>query len=263
MATYGDKRIALKFPVRACSTTNITLSGAQTIDGVSVVADDDVLVGGQTAPAENGIYTASATAWARRDDCDTDDKCASGIMVMIKEGTANADDLYMLTTDAAITVGTTSLTFAKTGLDAGGAQAAIEALTTLQFDAAASITTASGDLTLNPTGDISLGNNDVGGVGDISAGGGDTFTILCETGQDAHLAASTGNKVSFNQTGVAFYGSATVAQPSSTGETTGWTSGGGANAVMDASTFTGNSGSTAYTIGDIVKHLKALGLIAA
>ena len=263
MATYGDKRIALKFPVRACSTTNITLSGAQTIDGVSVVAGDDVLVGGQSAPAANGIYTASATAWARRDDCDTDDKCASGIIVMIREGTANADDLYMLTTDGAITVGSTSLTFAKTGLDASGAQAAIEALTALQFDAAASITTASGNLTLNPTGDLVLADNDVSEVASIAAGGDATFTILCQTGQGAELTASTGTKVSWNQTGVSFYGETAVAQPSSVGEAAGYTAGAGSNMARDTSTFTGNSGSTAYTIGDIVKHLKALGLIAA
>ena len=181
MATYGDKRIALKAPVRACSTSNITLSGAQTIDGVSVLAGEDVLVAGQTNPRENGIYTAAASAWSRRDDADNDEKLVSGIMVMVKEGTANADDLYMCTTDGAITVGSTSLTFAKTGLDASGVQAAIEAVTALQFDAASSIATAAGNLTLNPTGDIALADNDVTEVASIAAGGGGTFTLTCET----------------------------------------------------------------------------------
>ena len=263
MATYGDKRIAIKAPVRACSTTNITLSGAQTIDGVSVVAGDDVLVAGQSTGAENGIYTASGSAWARRDDADNSEKMASGILVMVKEGTANADDMYTLTTDSAITVGTTALSFAKIGLDAAGAELAIEALSTLEFDAATSITTASGDLTLNPAGNISLSNNDVGNVGNISAGGGDTFTLLCETGQGANLTASTGVKFSWNQTGVSFFGETVIAKPSTTGETAGYTLGGGSDGVMKTSTFTGNSGSTAYTIGDIVKHLKALGLLTA
>ena len=48
---------------------------------------------------------------------------------------------------------------------------------------------------------------------------------------------------------------------SSTGETTGFVAGGG-TAVKDDSTFTGNVGSTAYRISDIVKALKNLGFLA-
>lgn len=59
---------------------------------------------------------------------------------------------------------------------------------------------------------------------------------------------------------VAFFDGTPAAQPSSTGETTGFTAGSG-TAAKDDSTFTGNVGSTAYTVGDIVKHLKNLGLI--
>ena len=59
-----------------------------------------------------------------------------------------------------------------------------------------------------------------------------------------------------------FFGATPVAQPSTTGTTTGFTSGSG-TAVLDDSTFTGDTGSTAYTIGDVVKALKDLGLLAA
>ncbi len=58
-----------------------------------------------------------------------------------------------------------------------------------------------------------------------------------------------------------FFGATPVAQPSGTGETTGFTANAG-TAVNDASTFTGNVGSTAYRINDIVKALKNLGLLA-
>ena len=49
--------------------------------------------------------------------------------------------------------------------------------------------------------------------------------------------------------------------PSSTGETIGFVAGSGTAVNVDSS-FTGNVGSTAYRLSDIVKHLKNLGLIA-
>jgi len=54
--------LSVKAPVIVATTANITLSGLQSIDGVTVAASDRVLVKNQTAPAENGIYVASASA---------------------------------------------------------------------------------------------------------------------------------------------------------------------------------------------------------
>jgi hypothetical protein len=59
-----------------------------------------------------------------------------------------------------------------------------------------------------------------------------------------------------------FFGATPVVQPATTGTTTGFTAGSG-TAVLDDSTFTGDTGTAAYTIGDIVKALKDLGLLAA
>lgn len=61
---------------------------------------------------------------------------------------------------------------------------------------------------------------------------------------------------------VAFYGSTPVVQYSTTGTTTGFTAGSG-TASKDDSTYTGDTGTTAYTVGDIVKALKTCGLIAS
>lgn len=55
---------------------------------------------------------------------------------------------------------------------------------------------------------------------------------------------------------------ATVGQYSTTGTSTGFTAGAGTT-VTHLSTFTGNTGATAYTIGDIVRLLKLYGLAAA
>lgn len=58
-----------------------------------------------------------------------------------------------------------------------------------------------------------------------------------------------------------FFGASAVIQQAGTGEATGFTAGAG-TPVNDDSTFTGNVGSTAYRINDIVKALKNLGLLA-
>ena len=98
--------------VRVATTgSNITLSGAQTIDGVSVIAGDEVLVKDQTAPEENGIWTCAAGAWTRRADADTTATLKSGTTVYVREGTANAERMFVLTTPGSITVGTTGQTW--------------------------------------------------------------------------------------------------------------------------------------------------------
>ena len=71
-----------------------------------------------------------------------------------------------------------------------------------------------------------------------------------------NINVSTGHGFQVNGTQVV------GAQESGTGETAGFTAGAG-TAVNDDSTFTGNVGSTAYRISDIVKALKNHGLIAS
>lgn len=61
---------------------------------------------------------------------------------------------------------------------------------------------------------------------------------------------------------IGLFGVTPVQQPAGTGENTGYSAVGGTN-VDHQDTFTGNTGSSAYTINDIVKALKNLGVLAA
>jgi hypothetical protein len=103
----------VKASVRAATTANITLSGEQTIDGVSVAAGDRVLVKNQSTGSENGIYVCAAGSWSRATDADSDAEVTPGLFTFVEEGTANADSGWVLTTNGAITVGTTSLAFVQ------------------------------------------------------------------------------------------------------------------------------------------------------
>ena len=104
----------VKDSVRAATTANITLSGTQTVDGVSLVAGDRVLVKNQSTASENGIYVVvSGGSWTRATDFNTSAKVTSGAFTFVEEGTANADSGWVLTTDGAITLDTTALAFTQ------------------------------------------------------------------------------------------------------------------------------------------------------
>lgn len=104
-----------KQSVRVATTANITLSGLQTIDGVTLAANDSVLVKDQTTGSQNGIYLAQSGAWTRRTDADVSAEVTAGLSVMVTEGTLYADTQWRLTTNDTITIGTTALTFAQIG----------------------------------------------------------------------------------------------------------------------------------------------------
>lgn len=114
---YVDDSVAglsWKAPVRAATTANITLSGPQTIDGVSVIAGDRVLVKEQTLSEQNGIYVVAAGVWTRATDANT----AAEILqasVFVEEGTVNGDRAFVLTTNVPLVLNTTPLTFAPFG----------------------------------------------------------------------------------------------------------------------------------------------------
>ena len=108
--------LSWKSPVRAASTTNVSLaSPGATIDGVTLAANDRLLLKNQTTASENGIWvwTASGSALTRSIDADNNGELAPGTSLSVTEGSTNADRVFMIISDAAITIGTTAQTWGQ------------------------------------------------------------------------------------------------------------------------------------------------------
>lgn len=100
--------------VRAASASAaVTLSGPRTVDGVACIAGDRVLVKDQVDGTTNGIWVVAAGTWVRAADMDATSEVAADAMVLVSEGTTLADTAWVLTTNAPITLGSTSLVFSQ------------------------------------------------------------------------------------------------------------------------------------------------------
>ena len=116
LKAYADamkQGLDIKDSVKAATTGNISLSGLQTIDGISISSGDRVLVKNQTDTKANGIYTASSGSWSRAVDADASADVTSGMFVFVESGSANASSGWVLATTGSITLGTTGLTFVQ------------------------------------------------------------------------------------------------------------------------------------------------------
>jgi len=86
------------------------------MDGVSLSSGDRVLLKNQSTTSQNGIYTwaGSSTLLVRTPDADSASDFVYGFQIYVREGTANAATYWMYTQSSAVTLETTSLTFAST-----------------------------------------------------------------------------------------------------------------------------------------------------
>ena len=126
----------VKDSVVAATTANITLSGTQTIDGVSVSADNRVLVKNQSTGSQNGLYLCKAGSWVRTDDLAAGAD-AAGMFTFVEQGTANGDKGFVCTTNkGSASVGSDSLAFSQfsssgditagNGLDKSGTELSVD-----------------------------------------------------------------------------------------------------------------------------------------
>ena len=108
----------VKDSVVATTTANGTLSTAfangQSIDGVTLQTGDRILIKNQSTASQNGIYNVNASgAPSRATDMATGGN-AAGAFVFVEQGTVNAENGFVCTSDTgSAVVGTNNLTFAQ------------------------------------------------------------------------------------------------------------------------------------------------------
>lgn len=103
--------------VRVATTADVNISSGleagDTIDGVTLVAGDRILVKSQTDETENGIYIASSSgAASRSSDANEAAEFAPNKLVYVTHGTANGQTYWKQTTSGSVTVGVTNIEFA-------------------------------------------------------------------------------------------------------------------------------------------------------
>jgi hypothetical protein len=168
----------VKASVRAASTANVTVTYnstggtsargqmtamPNTLDGVTLAANDRVLLKDQSTGAQNGIWVVTTLGsgangvWDRATDFDADAEVTAGAFTFVTEGTVNADSGWVLTTNDAIVIGGaggTSLAFAQ--FSGAGQITAGSGLTksanTLNVGAGTGIVVNTDDVAVNRTG---------------------------------------------------------------------------------------------------------------
>jgi hypothetical protein len=109
-----DVKASVRAATAVAGTLASSFANGSVIDGVTLATGDRILIKNQATGSENGIYTVNATgAPTRALDANVSSEVTAGMFVFVSEGTANGNDGYVLTTDDAITLGTTALTFTQ------------------------------------------------------------------------------------------------------------------------------------------------------
>ena len=187
-----------KQSVKAATTTSITLSGAQTIDGVSLVVGDRVLVKDQSTKAQNGIYLVASGAWTRSPDANDWSELISAF-TFVEQGSVNADSGWVSTANSGGTLGTTDydwVQFSGAGqIDAGAGLT--KTGNTLNIGAGTGITVNADDVALAGQA-LALHNLSTNGL--IARTGTGTVAGRTLTGSGSGITVTNGNGVSGNPT---------------------------------------------------------------
>lgn len=107
-------KAAVRVATTAAGTLSSDFENGDSIDGVTLATGDRILIKDQASAPENGIYTVNASgAPTRATDMDENDEVL-GAIVVVREGTSNADLIFQVTSDTdPFTIGTDDMVWAQ------------------------------------------------------------------------------------------------------------------------------------------------------
>lgn len=139
---------------RVASTANVNIStgleNGDTLDGVTLVTGNRVLLKDQSTASQNGLYIVVASGAASRDpEFDIISELA-GQLILVSEGTTHADDIFLCTTDTSATLGSSSISYTQVFPSAGGTvtSVAVADSGSSEFTVTGSPITSSGTISL-------------------------------------------------------------------------------------------------------------------
>ena len=237
------------------TTANITLSGEQTIDGVTT-SSSRVLVKNQGTSSQNGIYVSSSGAWTRALDMDIWAEVPNAF-TFIETGSTLADTGWVCTANQGGTIGVTAMPWtqfsgagtytAGTGLTLTGTQFSITntAVTAAAYGSASSVATftvnAQGQLTLAASTSIAIAASQVTS-GTLAIAQGGTNSSATPTNGGVGYGTGTAHAYSAAGTSGQVLTSAGAASPT-------WTSQSGLSVGTATNLAGGAAGSLPYQSG--------------
>ena len=155
--SYVDELVAglrTRIIAEVATTANVNLTNGleagDTIDGVTLVAGDRVLVKDQSDATENGLYLAVSSGAASRDpQYDTIAELSGGLIV-VNQGSTNDNKIFLCTTDSDGSLGSTNITYTQVTPSNTGTVTSIGLTQSgSEFSISGSPVTSAGNITLD------------------------------------------------------------------------------------------------------------------
>ena len=154
---YVDNAIAgmrTRIITKVATTGNVNLTNGlengDTIDGISLSTGDKILVKSQTDATENGIYICPNSGTASRDTNYNTVEELAGQMIVVQQGSTNADKIFLCTTDNSGSIGSVDIVFSQvTPANQGTVQSVGITQSGSEFTIGNTPITSTGNITLN------------------------------------------------------------------------------------------------------------------